>query len=94
MLGLAMQVDGETLWLDRGIVGDVNGDGIVEPQDVDVFCESLPGDNPRFDVDRNGVLDLEDVDAYVAGVLAGSLGSTASRVSMLRETSASTKRVG
>lgn len=61
------------------LVGDVNGDGIVDMEDVNVIAGAygaVEGDNPRYslilDLDQNGVIDLCDllIAAYYFGSAA------------------------
>lgn len=50
------------------LVGDVNGDGVVDMEDIDMIAGAYgaeEGDNPRYslvlDLDKNGVIDLCDL---------------------------------
>ena len=55
------------------ILGDINGDGVVDLLDVGPFVDELlnGGSNPAADIDGNGVIDLLDVGPFVDLLLGG-----------------------
>ncbi|MEZ6318681.1 MAG: GC-type dockerin domain-anchored protein [Phycisphaerales bacterium] len=50
---------------------DVNGDGVLNLDDVNVFAAAFVGGNLIADVDGNGVLNLDDVNVFAASFIAG-----------------------
>ena len=62
------------------LTGDVNQDGVVDSADVTAFCDEFklqePGD--VADVDDNGVVDLDDLDALLTelGTVRGDINLT------------------
>ncbi|MEZ6318680.1 MAG: peptidoglycan DD-metalloendopeptidase family protein [Phycisphaerales bacterium] len=50
---------------------DVNGDGVLNLDDVNVFAAAFVGGNLVADVDGNGVLNLDDVNVFAASFIAG-----------------------
>ncbi len=49
--------------------GDVNRDGTVGANDIDLLYASLGSNDPRYDLDDNGIVDTGDVDGLVLNIL-------------------------
>ncbi|USO00136.1 MAG: hypothetical protein H6810_05600 [Phycisphaeraceae bacterium] len=50
---------------------DLNGDGVLDLQDVQAFVAAFVGGDPVADLNGDGVLDLRDVQTFIAGFTAG-----------------------
>ena len=50
---------------------DLNGDGVLDLDDVSTFIAGFTGGDPIADLDGNGVFDLSDISAFVAAFLDG-----------------------
>ena len=59
-----------------GLPGDVNGDDRVDAQDIDETCVAarLGGNNPRYDHNRDSVVNHDDVEFLVHDILRTSVG--------------------
>jgi hypothetical protein len=75
--------DFASTWADRaptpgttGLPGDVTGDGLVNAEDIDDVCTAagFGGDNPRYDLNRDGFVNQADVDYLVGTILGTTLG--------------------
>ncbi|GJM19652.1 MAG: hypothetical protein DHS20C14_18650 [Phycisphaeraceae bacterium] len=50
---------------------DVDGNGVLNVDDVDAFVAAFVGGDLSVDFDGNGALNIDDVDAFVASFIAG-----------------------
>ncbi len=50
---------------------DLNLDGLINIDDIDVFVASFLAELPLGDLDKNQTFNIDDIDAYVASFLAG-----------------------
>ena len=74
--GITLNDDGTaSLWYNRVVSGDVNGDYIVDVEDVNALVNIIlklntAGDYPgNCDMDGNGIIDVEDVNAIINIIL-------------------------
>jgi hypothetical protein len=78
----AFDFSGKLIGSDRVTVvttaGDFNLDGSVDAADIDLLCRELrSGDHGEiFDLDRDGLVDRNDFDGLVAGLLRTSAGDS------------------
>jgi hypothetical protein len=56
------------------LTGDINLDGAVGADDIDLLYASLGSDDPRYDLDNNGDVDSGDVDELVLNILDTTYG--------------------
>ena len=57
------------------VVGDLNGDDVLDGSDVDVICNSFGGPfSALLDFDGSGSLDYGDVESFVDGTLGTVIG--------------------
>ena len=58
----------------RAALPDFNDDGQLDALDVDQLCAALGSDDPRFDLDHNGLVNRDDVDFLVKQMLRSTPG--------------------
>ena len=58
------------------VVGDVNADGVVTGDDLELSCRALPTGDLRFDVNQDGQLNAADVRTLVEDVLPIGVGDS------------------
>ena len=54
--------------------GDVNADGTVNSDDIDLLCSNLESNDPRFDLNGDTVVNRADADFLIRNILATSEG--------------------
>lgn len=54
--------------------GDVNGDGHIEPADIDAFYAAVAAGNRHYDLTGEGRVDRDDLDRFVREVLRSTAG--------------------
>ncbi|GJM19518.1 MAG: hypothetical protein DHS20C14_17310 [Phycisphaeraceae bacterium] len=52
-------------------VADVDGNGVLNVDDIEAFVGSFLASDPVADIDANGVLNVDDIEAFVSSFLAG-----------------------
>lgn len=55
----------------EGCRADINGDGVLNIDDIDEFLIAFPGGDLAADCDGSGTLNIDDVDCFVSTFLAG-----------------------
>ena len=50
---------------------DLNGDGVLNLDDIDLFAEAFVGGDPAADMDGNGVFNLDDITVFARCFVAG-----------------------
>ena len=56
---------------DPACPADLDGNGMLNLDDVDTFIVAFTGADLLADIDGNGILNLDDVDAFIAAFMAG-----------------------
>ncbi|MCA9167643.1 MAG: lamin tail domain-containing protein, partial [Planctomycetales bacterium] len=59
---------------DNAVLGDYNGDSLIDGLDLEILCRLLPSGNSRDDLNGDGVLDAQDVQFMVVNLLHSVLG--------------------
>lgn len=69
----ALPTPGRTSFVSDG-AGDLNGDGRVDVQDVDLICAAIASEEGDYDLNQDGATDDRDVDVLVESLLGTSAG--------------------
>ena len=70
---------GIVAWQYGGVLGDLNGDSRVSLRDIDVLSEAIrmpPPNDDSFDLNRDGVIDSDDLDFLVEDIIGTKAGDT------------------
>lgn len=54
-----------------GCLADMNGDGILDLSDINMFVNAFMSGDPTGDLDGNSIFDLNDINAFVASFTGG-----------------------
>ena len=58
----------------RLLVGDFDNNGVVDATDIDLLCDELGGTNADFDLNNDGMVNLEDARELVENILETEFG--------------------
>ncbi|MEZ6317757.1 MAG: beta-propeller fold lactonase family protein [Phycisphaerales bacterium] len=58
-------------WAGAPCPPDINGDGVLNLDDINLFADAFTAGDLLADADGNGILNLDDVNLFAAGFLAG-----------------------
>lgn len=72
----AAQVDDAVAWVEANLLADacpadMDGNGTLNLDDIDLFVVAFVGGDLAADLDGSGTLNLDDIDAFVASFLSG-----------------------
>ena len=62
--------------LGPNLKGNLNHDGVVDADDIDLVFANLGSDDATYDLDRDGDIDPQDVDHLVLNVMGKRFGDT------------------